>query len=146
MTRLPAPCEITRDQAAQRLAALATPPGALGRLGELAVWIAACQGQVPPRPISDVRLVIFAGDHGVAAHGVSAFPAAVTGAMVRTFLFDRAGVSALAHAHGVGVRVLDLGVDEDFTDLDEVTRERMMLHKVRPVSYTHLTLPTKRIV
>ena len=58
--------------AAARLAGLATPPGALGRLGELGVWLAACQGQVPPRPVTNARLVIFAGDHGVAHHGVAA--------------------------------------------------------------------------
>ena len=104
------PNEDVRLAAAERLGALATPPGALGRLGELGVWVAACQGEVPPRPVDNVRLVIFAGDHGVAQHGVSAFPPAITGAMVRTFLGGRAGVSALAKAHGVQVRVLDLGV------------------------------------
>ncbi|GGR54451.1 nicotinate-nucleotide--dimethylbenzimidazole phosphoribosyltransferase [Nocardioides luteus] len=120
-----------RAQAADRLAALATPPGALGRLGDIAVWVAACQGEVPPRPLDNVRLVIFAGDHGVAQHGVSAFPSAITGAMVRTFLGGRAGVSALAKAHGVQVRVLDLGVDEEFADLDPKTREALTSHKVR---------------
>lgn len=102
-----------RAAAAERLAGLATPAGALGRLGDLAVWLAAAQGQVPPAPLDDVRLVIFAGDHGVARHGVSAYPPAITAAMVRTFVAGRAGVSALAAAHGVHVRVLDLGVDDD---------------------------------
>ena len=125
------PNEDVRLAAAERLGALATPPGALGRLGELGVWVAACQGEVPPRPVENVRLVIFAGDHGVAHHGVSAFPPAITGAMVRTFLGGRAGVSALAKAHGVRVRVLDLGVDEEFPDLDEVTREALTQHKIR---------------
>ena len=125
------PDDNVRNQAAERLGALATPPGALGRLGELAVWVAACQGEVPPRPVDNVRLVIFAGDHGVAQHGVSAFPPAITGVMVRTFLGGRAGVSALAKAHGVQVRVLDLGVDEEFPDLDEATREALTQHKIR---------------
>jgi nicotinate-nucleotide--dimethylbenzimidazole phosphoribosyltransferase len=125
------PDDNVRNQAAERLGALATPPGALGRLGELAVWVAACQGEVPPRPVENVRLVIFAGDHGVAQHGVSAFPPAITGAMVRTFLGGRAGVSALAKAHGVQVRVLDLGVDEEFEDLDAPTREALTRHKIR---------------
>ena len=126
-----APSETSRKEAAQRLAALATPPGALGHLGDLGVWLAACQGQVPPAPIDNVRLVIFAGDHGVAAHGVSAFPPAITGAMVRTFLLGKAGVSALAQAHDVSVRVLDLGVDEDFSDIDEATRAALTTYKVR---------------
>jgi nicotinate-nucleotide--dimethylbenzimidazole phosphoribosyltransferase len=90
-----------------------------------------CQGQVPPLPLDNVRLVIFAGDHGVASHGVSAFPPAITGAMVRTFLAGKAGVSALAKAHGVAVRVLDIGVDEDFADLDEETRAALTSYKVR---------------
>ncbi len=102
-----------RAAAAERLAGLATPAGALGRRGGLAVRVAAAQGQVPPAPLDDVRLVIFAGDHGVARHGVSAYPPAITAAMVRTFVAGRAGVSALAAAHGVHVRVLDLGVDDD---------------------------------
>lgn len=131
MSTVSAPSAVAREHAARRLAALATPPGALGRLGELAVWVAACQGQVPPRPVDDVRLVIFAGDHGVAAHGVSAFPSAVTGAMVRTFLAGRAGVSALSATHRVAVRVLDVGVDDGFDDLDDATRSALTAHKIR---------------
>ena len=111
----------------ERLAGLATPPGALGRIGEVGAWLAAVQGEVPPHPLDDVRLVVFAGDHGVAAHGVSAYPAAVTEAMVRTLVAGRAGVSALARAHGVAVSVLDIAVDADLSDLPpEVTA-----HKVR---------------
>ena len=113
--------------AADRLAGLATPAGALGRLGDLAVWITGAQGVVPPEPLTNVRLVIFAGDHGVAAHGVSAYPPAITGAMVRTFVAGLAGVNALASAHDVHVRVLDIGVDEDLTDVPEDVRA----HKVR---------------
>ena len=107
-----------RAQAAERLAGLATPAGALGRLGELGVWVSAVQGVCPPEPIDNVRAVIFAGDHGVADHGVSAYPKAVTPAMVGTFLMGKAGVSALAAQHGVSVRVLDLGVDDDLAGVD----------------------------
>lgn len=131
MPALTPPSPSCRNQALKRLSELATPPGALGRLGELGVWLAACQGQVPPVPVDGVRLVIFAGDHGVAAHGVSAFPSAITGAMVRTFLAGKAGVSALAEANHVSVRVLDIGVDEDFADLDEPTRAALTAYKIR---------------
>jgi len=121
-----------RRVAEERLAGLATPAGALGRLGDLAVWIAATQGQVPPAPIDNVRAVIFAGDHGVTAgmpiqngvtaeDTVSAYPREITGAMVHTFLLGRAGVSVLAAQHGVNVRVLDLGVDADLDVPPEVT-------------------------
>ena len=131
MPRVSAPSDIAQAHATKRLAALATPPGALGRLGDLGVWIATCQGHVPPHEITNVRLVIFAGDHGVAGHGVSAFPSSITGAMVRTFLAGKAGVNALARAHDVNVRVLDLGVDEDFADLDADLRAVVMAHKIR---------------
>jgi nicotinate-nucleotide--dimethylbenzimidazole phosphoribosyltransferase len=118
-----APSQTDREQAAERLAGLATPAGALGRLGELGVWLAAVQGQCPPEVPERVRAVIFAGDHGVASYGVSAYPSAVTPAMVRTFVLGRAGVSALAAAHGVSVRVLDIAVDDDLDGLDpEVSR------------------------
>ncbi|WP_317698656.1 nicotinate-nucleotide--dimethylbenzimidazole phosphoribosyltransferase, partial [Aeromicrobium sp. REDSEA-S32_B7] len=113
--------------ARERLAGLATPPGALGRLGDLACWVAATQGEVPPRPVDQVRAVVLAGDHGVTASGVSAFPSAVTPAMVRTFAAGRAGASVLAAQHGVSLRVLDLGVDDDLADLPDAVRA----HKVR---------------
>lgn len=120
--------------ARERLSRLATPPGALGRLGDLGVWLAGATGQVPPPPLENIRLVIFAGDHGVAAHGVSAFPPSITGAMVRTFLAGRAGVSVLARTHGVHVRVLDLGVDEPFDDLQAEQRRALRAHHVRASS------------
>jgi len=114
---VPPPRPEVAAAAAERLQGLATPAGALGRLGDLAVWLAAAQGEVPPPALADVRLVIFAGDHGVAEHGVSAYPSAITAAMVRTFVAGRAGVNALAAAHGVAVRVVDVAVDADLSDL-----------------------------
>ncbi|MCF6379216.1 nicotinate-nucleotide--dimethylbenzimidazole phosphoribosyltransferase [Nocardioides KLBMP 9356] len=112
--------------ARERLAGLATPPGALGRVGELGAWLAAAQGVVCPERLTDVRLVVLAGDHGVAAHGVSAYPPAVTEAMVRTIVAGHAGVSALAREHGVSVTVLDVAVDADLADLpSEVTARKV---------------------
>ncbi|WP_369853737.1 nicotinate-nucleotide--dimethylbenzimidazole phosphoribosyltransferase [Angustibacter sp. Root456] len=110
-----------------RLDGLVKPLGSLGRLEQLAVWLSGAQGQCPPRALDDVRVVVFAGDHGIATSGVSAYPREVTGAMVRTFLAGKAGINALARLHGATVRVLDLGVDADTSDLPAaVTR-----HKVR---------------
>jgi nicotinate-nucleotide--dimethylbenzimidazole phosphoribosyltransferase len=122
-TPVTAPSASVRDEAAARLAGLATPAGALGGLGELSVWVAATQGVCPPKPIERVRAVIFAGDHGVSDHGVSAYPKQVTPAMVYTFLSGKAGVSALARQHGVALRVLDIGVDNDLAGVDPAVLE-----------------------
>lgn len=114
------------DQARERLDGLVKPLGSLGRLEDLAAWLAGAQGTCPPRPLDDVRLVVFAGDHGIAAQGVSAYPPAVTAAMVRAFVAGEAGVSALARQHGVRVQVLDVGVDADTDDLPaDVTRFKL---------------------
>lgn len=130
------PAPSVRTQAVERLQGLATPPGALGRLGEIGVWLSAATGQVPPPALENLRLVIFAGDHGVAQHGVSAFGSEITPAMVRMFLAGKAGVSALARAHGVHVRVLDLNVDDDLDGVPaEVTQHKVM----RSSGAIHLT-------
>lgn len=106
---------------------LAKPAGALGRLEDLACWLAGVQGRCPPTPPHRVRVVVFAGDHGVAAGGVSAYPAHLTAAMVRTMIDGGATINALARRIGAGVRVLDLSVDaEPGTFPADVTR-----HKVR---------------
>jgi len=116
----------------------AKPAGALGRLEELGAWAASVQGFCPPRQFDDVRVDVFAGDHGVAASGVSAYPAAITAAMVRGIAAGKAGVSALARINGVRVAVHDISVAVDFPDLPEVGR-----HKVRyssgPIHLTDAT-------
>ncbi len=111
------PSTTARDAARERLSALAIPTGALGRLGDLAIWWASVRDEVLPAPPANVRAVVFAGDHGVAAHGVSAYPAEVTPAMVRAFASGVAGVSVLARQHDVHLRVADISVDADFLDL-----------------------------
>ncbi|MFC5287637.1 nicotinate-nucleotide--dimethylbenzimidazole phosphoribosyltransferase [Actinokineospora guangxiensis] len=105
------PDAAARDAARQRQAQLTKPAGSLGRLEELGVWIASCQGVCPPRPFARPRIVVFAGDHGVAAHGVSAFPSEVTGQMVANFAAGGAAVNVLAAAAGATVRVVDMAVD-----------------------------------
>jgi nicotinate-nucleotide--dimethylbenzimidazole phosphoribosyltransferase len=113
-----------RRHAVARHEQLTKPAGSLGRLEELGVWIAACQGICPPRPYARPRVVVFAGDHGIAAHGVSAYPSAVTGQMVANFLVGGAAVNVLAAAAGATVRVVDIAVDGP-------TPERVAQHKVR---------------
>lgn len=92
---------------------LVKPPGALGRLEDLSVWVAACQGRCPPRQFERARVVVFAGDHGVAASGVSAYPPEVTAQMVATIDSGGAAINALADVAGATVRVADMAVDAD---------------------------------
>lgn len=90
----------------------AKPPGSLGRLEDLAVRIGAIQDRLDPR-IGPATVLVFAGDHGLNAEGVSAYPSAITAAMVGLFLSGRATVSAFAAAADVAVQVIDAGVDAD---------------------------------
>jgi len=88
---------------------LTKPPGSLGRLEELAVWLATWQGRHPPSA-ERVRAVVFAGNHGVASRGVSAFPASVTAQMVANFAAGGAAINHLCRTFGVDLVVhpLDL--------------------------------------
>ncbi len=95
-----------------RIAGQARPPGALGRLEALAVQIGAIQGSEQPR-MARIAAYVFAGDHGLNASRVSAYPSSVTTAMVATFLAGRASVNVLARACDVDVKVVDAGVDAD---------------------------------
>jgi nicotinate-nucleotide--dimethylbenzimidazole phosphoribosyltransferase len=113
------PDDMVRRAALERHDQLTKPAGSLGRLEELGVWVAACQGQCPPLPFSRPRIVIFAGDHGIAAKGVSAYPSEVTAQMVANFLSGGAAINVLAEAAGATVRVVDMSVDSVETP-DEV--------------------------
>ena len=75
--------------------------------------MAACQGVCPPQQFQRARVVVFAGDHGVTAAGVSAFPAEVTAQMVANFDAGGAAINVLAEAAGATVRVVDIAVDVD---------------------------------
>ena len=89
---------------------LTKPPGALGRLEALAIWYAAWNGT--PRPtLTAPQVVVFAGNHGVAAAGVSAFPPQVTAQMVANFEQGGAAINQLCAAYGarLDVQALDLG-------------------------------------
>jgi nicotinate-nucleotide--dimethylbenzimidazole phosphoribosyltransferase len=109
-------------QARLRLADLAVPRRSLGRLEELAAWLAGAQGQCPPRPLDDVRVVLFAGDSAVARGGGPPGDPRPTGPLLRACVEGRAAVNALTRLHGVRLRVLDVAVDDDTQDLPaEVT-------------------------
>lgn len=111
--RVDRPDERAREAARERHNRLAKPPGSLGRLEELSIWLAGAQRRCPPQPLRRVRVVVFAADHGVAASGVSAHPPRTTADMVRTMLSGGAAVNALARVAGAEVRVVDVGVDID---------------------------------
>ena len=81
---------------------LTKPRGALGRLEDLSAWIASCQGHCPPKQFERARVVVFAGDHGVARSGVSAYPPEVTAQMVANIDAGGAAINILgSNAHGV---------------------------------------------
>lgn len=101
-------------------------PGALGRLDDLGEWLAAAQGTVPVRPLSRPRVVLFAGDHGVAGLGVSGRPASSAHLLVRAALDGESPVAVLARRFGAGLRVVDVSLDCDPGLLpEEVTRHRV---------------------
>jgi nicotinate-nucleotide--dimethylbenzimidazole phosphoribosyltransferase len=104
---------------------LTKPRGALGRLEDLSVWVASCQGHCPPTQFERARVVVFAGDHGVARSGVSAFPPEVTAQMVANIDAGGAAINVLADVAGATVRLADLAVDAD------AASERIGAHKVR---------------
>ncbi|MFF2557368.1 nicotinate-nucleotide--dimethylbenzimidazole phosphoribosyltransferase [Nocardia sp. NPDC058058] len=113
--------------AKERQLELTKPAGALGRLEELGNWVAACQGVCPPKQFERARVVVFAGDHGVAAHGVSAYPSEVTAQMVANFQAGGAAVNVLARLADATVRVEDIAVQGD-------TAPEISKHKVRKSS------------
>lgn len=97
-----------RDLALTRQDQLTKPRGALGRLEDVAVTLAALQGRERPR-IERPWFTVFAGDHGVVAEGVSAYPQAVTGEMLRNFVRGGAAISVLARTQGAPLELVDLG-------------------------------------
>ncbi|MBK1699600.1 nicotinate-nucleotide--dimethylbenzimidazole phosphoribosyltransferase [Thiococcus pfennigii] len=100
---------------------LTKPRGSLGRLEELAVRLAAMQGTERPRA-ERIAIVVFAGDHGVAAEGISAFPQSVTAEMIKNFARGGAGISVAARALGATMEIVDLGTVVDPGALAGVVR------------------------
>lgn len=98
---------------------LTKPPGALGRLEALAISLAAAQGVDQPR-VDRPWIAVFAGDHGVVAEGVSAFPQAVTVEMIRNFARGGAAISVIARTLGADLEVVNLGTVGDIEALPGV--------------------------
>lgn len=112
---LPGPSTDARAAAAAREATLTKPPGALGRLEEIGAWMAAWQDRHPPT-IRRPRVAVFAGNHGVAARGVSAYPAAVTAQMVRNFVAGGGAVNQICRSVDADLRVYELSLDVPTAD------------------------------
>jgi nicotinate-nucleotide--dimethylbenzimidazole phosphoribosyltransferase len=117
LVALPAPDQTAIAAAKARNGQLTKPPGALGRLEDLAIWMAGWQGTDTPHA-DQPQIVIFAGNHGVTAQGVSAFPAEVTVQMVANFAHGGAAINQMAKAFGAKLDVHALELDRptgDFT-------------------------------
>lgn len=119
----PEPDAVAIAAARDRNGQLTKPPGSLGRLEALAIWYAGWRGT--PRPqIERSQVIVFAGNHGIAALGVSAFPSEVTAQMVGNFKAGGAAINQLSRAFGAEMRVIALDLDQptaDFTRAPAMT-------------------------
>jgi len=116
------------EAARARQAMLTKPAGSLGRLEETAILLARWQGSVKPR-LDNIHVLVFAGSHGIAARGVSAFPSEVNAQMVANFRAGGAAINQLAAAAGAKLRVVDLGIEKptaDFTCAPAMTEEELV--------------------
>ena len=103
---------------AERQSRLTKPQGSLGRLEELTAWLGRWQGREAPR-LDDVSVLVFAGNHGVAARGVSAYPASVTAQMVANFEAGGAAINQICKSVGAHLRVMPLKLDAPTGDFTE---------------------------
>jgi nicotinate-nucleotide--dimethylbenzimidazole phosphoribosyltransferase len=115
---LPGPDLEAGTTAAAREAQLTKPGGSLGRLEELSHWLATWQGRNPPT-VDRPRTAVFAANHGVAARGVSAFPASVTAQMVANFVSGGAAINQLCRVFDADLRVYEMDLDNPTADFTE---------------------------
>src|SRR5215468_2594854 len=104
--------------AAERQGQLTKPPGSLGRLEDAVVWLAQWQGRSMPR-LDRVDILVFAGNHGVTAQGVSAYPAEVTAQMVANFSAGGAAINQLARTVGANLHVIALALEQPTADFTQ---------------------------
>ncbi len=120
---LEAPLAIPNPEMGQlaqtRQTQLTKPPGSLGRLEEIAIQLAALQNTLQPC-VEQVHIAIFAGDHGVAAEGVSAFPQSVTSEMIKNFAYGGGAINVLARALDASLEIINLGTVHDTQSLTNV--------------------------
>ena len=111
-----------KQAAEQRQTILTKPPGALGRLETVAIQLAALQNNDRPT-LDNVHITVFAGDHGVAAEGISAFPQQVTYEMVKNFANGGAAINVIAREIDATLEVINLGTVVEADELNGVTNE-----------------------
>ena len=104
------------DAARKRQQDLMIPPGGLGRLGELAVWMARWQGRNPPS-VERPMVAVFASSHGVAQHGVAPDPPDATGRIVELLKTGKAATNYVAASAGAGMRVFEMAVEQPTKDI-----------------------------
>lgn len=126
--------------ARDRQAQLTKPPGSLGRLEDVVIRLAGLQGRTCPQ-IDQPAISIFAGDHGVTAEGVSAFPQAVTAQMLANFAAGGAAINAVARHIGAHLEVVDVGTLAPEDDLPGVRRERAGAGTANFVAEPAMTAP-----
>ncbi len=114
----PGPDTAALAQARARNGQLTKPPGALGRLEDLAIWYAGWRADPRPRIVAP-QSIVFAGNHGVVAQGISAFPAEVTVQMVANFRAGGAAINQLAGAAGAQMSVVELELDRPTADFTQ---------------------------
>jgi nicotinate-nucleotide--dimethylbenzimidazole phosphoribosyltransferase len=125
---LPEGHEDVAEAVARREARLTKPPGSLGRFEELVAWLSLWQGRNPPG-IDRVEILVFAGNHGVTAQGVSAYPSEVTGQMVANFAAGGAAINQLAREARAELRVVALSLEQptaDFTQAPAMTEAEFL--------------------
>lgn len=118
LSHITGPDLATMEVARARQACLTKPLGALGRLEELAIWLSGWQEAPTPR-LQRPRVLVFAGNHGVARRGVSAFPPDVTAQMVQNFIQGGAAVNQLCEVAGAELRVFEMALDRPTADFTE---------------------------
>jgi nicotinate-nucleotide--dimethylbenzimidazole phosphoribosyltransferase len=121
---IPAVDLAARTAALERQNSLTKPPGSLGRLEDLSIQLAAATGSSRPA-FARKAVIVMAADHGVAAEGVSAYPAEVTPQMVLNFLRGGAAINVLARQAGARVIVVDIGVATDFEPQSDLRRRKI---------------------
>ena len=116
LSKAPNPDTQAEDLARARQLKLTKPPGALGRLEDIAVFVAGWQGRDQPK-IEHIETIVFAGNHGVTAQAVSPYPSAVTAQMVANFESGGAAINAISRAFGQTMRVIALDLDQPTADI-----------------------------